>query len=560
MRRSLPTMIVSVLLWCAAGVCAAGQREAKEPAAVTYRIAGVVVDAQTGAAVPGAELWTTGDVELKTSADAQGRFVFDRLEAGKYPLNATAPGYVKEGLDQHGAFFTGIAVGDGLDSEHVVFKLHRQAVIYGRVTDERGDAVRRATVYLFSDGVDFGKHEVTVRAQMQTNDLGAFRFAHLAPAKYYVGVMTRPWWAQTGFKFPANASTGTADATPAPSDPMFDIVYPLTYFAGTTDDYGAMPLLAKPGDAIEANVQLTAVPAVHVFLTNVDAARRRGEHVSVSAMLRPFGSAGIPVESASLTAVGPKTFEVGALPPGGLKLTVNRGGNGTWDAHAVRLNAVDGESVDLAANTAACTVSGILVAAPGSKPELLGEIVLRNEELDLFSAPVAKDATFRIASVPEGTYEVLVNTRSSGDYVAKVSATSAKVTGKTVKIDATNDVKLTVTMGKGLGRVSGVVKMDDKPAAGVMVLLVPEDVGLPAGEKEELARMDQSDSDGTFTLGGVVPGKYVLLAIEDGWELEWRQEGPLTPYLQKGVTVVLAAGEDKKVAVEGVKKLPADNH
>jgi len=26
------------------------------------------------------------------------------------------------------------------------------------------------------------------------------------------------------------------------------------------------------------------------------------------------------------------------------------------------------------------------------------------------------------------------------------------------------------------------------------------------------------------------------------------------------VTVVLAAGEDKKVAVEGVKKLPADNH
>jgi len=251
---------------------------------------------------------------------------------------------------------------------------------------------------------------------------------------------------------------------------------------------------------------------------------------------------------------------VGALPPGELKLTVNRGGNGTWDAHGVRMNAVDGESVDLAANTAACTVSGILVAAPGSKPELLGEIVLRNEDLDLFSAPVAKDATFRIASVPAGTYEVLVNTRSSGDYVAKVSATSAKVTGKTVKIDATNDVKLTVTMGKGLGRVSGVVKMDDKPAAGVMVLLVPEDVGLPAGEKEELARMDQSDSDGTFTLGGVVPGKYVLLAIEDGWELEWRQEGPLTPYLQKGVTVVLGAGEDKKVVVEGVKKLAADSH
>jgi hypothetical protein len=50
-----------------------------------------------------------------------------------------------------------------------------------------------------------------------------------------------------------------------------------------------------------------------------------------------------------------------------------------------------------------------------------------------------------------------------------------------------------------------------------MILLVPEDseVNLPK------FRRDQSDSDGTFTLIDVLPGRYRVLAIDDGWDLEW---------------------------------------
>jgi hypothetical protein len=52
-----------------------------------------------------------------------------------------------------------------------------------------------------------------------------------------------------------------------------------------------------------------------------------------------------------------------------------------------------------------------------------------------------------------------------------------------------------------------------------MVLLVPA-----AGDIGREARVDQSDSDGTFTLPRTRPGKYVLMAIEDGWDLEWADE------------------------------------
>jgi hypothetical protein len=198
-------------------------------------------------------------------------------------------------------------------------------------------------------------------------------------------------------------------------------------------------------------------------------------------------------------------------------------------------------------------VSGVVVAAEGSKEEMQGEVVLRSAEDEASSARLRKDGTFRIATVEEGTYEVFVNTRGNGDYVAKVTGDGAKVSGRTVKIEGASEVRLTVTLGRGLGRVEGVVKMNGKPVAGAMVLMVPEAAGLSGDEMEQLVRMDQSDSDGTFTLGGVVPGKYVLLAIEDGWELEWKDEAVLAPYREKGVSVEMGAGEEKRVTVEGVK-------
>ena len=548
-----------IVLWCMAGISAADQGPAKETRAETYRVSGVVVDAATGAAVAGAELWATGEVELKTVADAEGRFAFEGVEAGKYPLNATAPGYVREGYNQHGGYFTGIAAGSGLDSEHLVFKLHRQAVIYGRVTDERGDGVRRATVWLFAERVQYGKHGVTV--QTQTNDLGAYRFAHLLPGKYYVGVMARPWWAEMGVKYQAKTqaqadsgngmAAGFGETTNA-SDAMFDVVYPVTFYAGATEDVGAVPLMAKAGDTIEANVQMVAVPSVHVLLTNMDVFKHKGQSLNVFAMQKPFGAASVPV-NVSATEVGTGVYEVGGLPPGEVRLTVNHGGESEWDSHGIKLNAVEGESVDATAKTATSSVSGVVVSADGSKEEIQGEVVLRSGEEEGSSAPLRKDGGFRIPAVEEGTYEVFVNTRRNGDYVAKVAGSGAKVSGRTVKIEGASEVRLTVTLGRGLGRVEGVVKMEGKPIAGAMVLMVPAEAGLSGDDMEQLVRMDQSDSDGTFTLGGVVPGKYVLMAIEDGWELEWKDEAVLAPYREKGVKMEVSVGEEKRVAVEGAK-------
>jgi hypothetical protein len=37
----------------------------------------------------------------------------------------------------------------------------------------------------------------------------------------------------------------------------------------------------------------------------------------------------------------------------------------------------------------------------------------------------------------------------------------------------------------------------------------------------DLFRRDQSDLDGTFSLHGVIPGTYTVVAIDNGWDLDW---------------------------------------
>jgi hypothetical protein len=161
-----------------------------------------------------------------------------------------------------------------------------------------------------------------------------------------------------------------------------------------------------------------------------------------------------------------------------------------------------------------------------------------------------EDGTFHFPEIQPGTYRVQVNLHVGGYYLQKVSAKEAKVSGREITVTGTNDVDLTITMGQGQGQVTGVVQLDGKAVAGVMVLLVPES-GL---EIDEDSRMDESDSDGTFSLRGILPGEYVLMGIKDGWDLEWAKPGVLKPFLPAGQKLSIAANQSVKVTVASQEK------
>ena len=54
-----------------------------------------------------------------------------------------------------------------------------------------------------------------------------------------------------------------------------------------------------------------------------------------------------------------------------------------------------------------------------------------------------------------------------------------------------------------------------------------------------LYHRDQSDSDGSFSMSPLFPGRYILLAIENGWDLEWADPKVMFQYLPAGLPLEL---------------------
>jgi len=101
--------------------------------------------------------------------------------------------------------------------------------------------------------------------------------------------------------------------------------------------------------------------------------------------------------------------------------------------------------------------------------------------------------------------------------------------------------------------VTGFAKKDGKPAPGTMIVLVPHD---PANNRD-LFRRDQSDSDGSFGLRNVIPGKYTVVAIEDGWTLNWADPNVIVHYLARGQYVTVTGTNRKNTALKEAVEVQA---
>ena len=104
-------------------------------------------------------------------------------------------------------------------------------------------------------------------------------------------------------------------------------------------------------------------------------------------------------------------------------------------------------------------------------------------------------------------------------------------------------LSVVATVSQAETRVEGFARRDDKGMAGVMVVLVPKN----RSAFRSLVRRDQSDSDGSFALRDVVPGQYTVVAIQDGWELDWAQPEVLGRYLPRGVAVTITETSGKLI-------------
>ncbi len=62
-------------------------------------------------------------------------------------------------------------------------------------------------------------------------------------------------------------------------------------------------------------------------------------------------------------------------------------------------------------------------------------------------------------------------------------------------------------------------------------------------------RRDQSDSEGTFTLRNVLPGRYTVVALQS-WEVEWSDPDVMKKYLQGGEPIIVTGTGRPSVRVK----------
>jgi hypothetical protein len=335
-----------------------------------------------------------------------------------------------------------------------------------------------------------------------------------------------------------------------------DVVYPLTFYPGVTEARLASELNVSAGSREEANIQLQAIPSIHVFFMNLPREENNPNPapdsvpnqvpnpVNISASQKSFGSfpAGLSTVSGE---VSPGEYEVAGIPPGEITFTISGPGNQPNGMRTFNATVVGGDTLDLAVAGLPANLSGRVLPKPTGADIGQLELTFVGDDNRSMATGLRKDGTFSLASLQAGTYKPYLSSPRGPQYIQGLSASGAKVHGTEVTLDGTHDVQLTITVASGVGHVTGVAQLDGKPKAGALVLLVPEsDEGF-----DDNLRMDQSDSDGSFYLGDILPGKYLLMAIEDGWDLQWANPVALKPFHEGAEVIQIAPDDTKKITV-----------
>lgn len=557
--------------------------------ATTYRITGTVVSSRDGSPVRRCQISvrpsdSSGRMqpagpslarqrrpvsnEISTSADASGHFSIDLPSAGMWVLSGSAPGFRLQTYEHHESFFSSIVLTSTAPTYRADVRLDPDSSISGYVIDEGSEPVRNAHIALYSAAASIPNGLTppgTARSFAQTDDRGHYELSNLAPGNYQVSVQAEPWYAQAV----RGGGRATISGDMSAANPALDVIYPTTWLPGVTEKSSAEIVSLKGGEAHRADFNLVPAPAVHLRVAasppiqtaqSINSQERGGigrglTPPPVIPMLQRVsnGEPGGLSLSTHIDASG--QVDVGGLSPGLYRVGLGRGRNGNEPVQFLRITG-EQRSVDL---SSAIPAADLTIRFEGEANGSHVQVALTDVDSGAVFRSVAQggfrhsggqaqteDDTDRRIQVPPARYRIVLATPNSGP--DDLSLTGISVKGKTVpsRVIAVESGSAIVSLQVAHGRasVAGIVRLGKEPIRAAMVMLVPATFG-EAGDIDVLRR-DQTNTDGSFSLQGVLPGEYILLAIDRGWDVNWQDPRTLQRYLLHGIPLVLNAGSTVK--------------
>ena len=476
--------------------------------------------------------------------DLRGEFEIADVPPGTYTMSLARAGYLTVLYGQKRPREAGrpIVVRAGEPVEKIDLAMQRGGVLAGRVFDDAGDAFPGVRVEAVEVRYLRGRR-VPVPARIGfSNDAGEFRLSGLDPGIYQLRASSRDAW--------------EAD------DGKSTFVFATTMFPGVTSSEQAQNLTLRAGQEL-GGLDLRMIAGREARVTGVVQDTTGGP---VSGMVVHLSDISRTTGGALLSSGGAgdaKTNERGEfgfdkLVPG--EYIVYAGGpNDTTNASMV-LNAGEARHVVLTPS-AAPALAGSVVADDGSRlPFAASRIMVDPVDVnpETVFTPWAgarpqsprPDWTFRFTSMT-GDYLLRVNGLPDDWRLKAVLRGERDITDTPVSLarGAANVEGMQLVLTKQVAKVEGsVTSRGGAPGADATVVVFAESRA-QWGLGSRFIKVARPDSQGRFTIGGLAPGVYRIIARDVVIDGQWEDPEFLQSLLRDATRVELKDDATESVAL-----------
>jgi hypothetical protein len=513
------------------------------PAIGRSTIRGRVIVAESGQPMRRATVRVTAPelrVPRLTLTDADGRYEFAELPAGRYSINASKLSFVTwaHGQMQPGTPGKPLVLADNQTAGDIDIRLPRGAVITGRITDEFGDPIPSARVTLMRQQFRLGQRTLTPANSAMTNDIGEYRMFGLPPGQYYISAMPQQTLFVTG---PAGGGVGAFEGEEARNG------YAPTFYPGTPDATAAQKITLGLAQTLsEINMVLIATRTASISGIAVDA---EGRPMSGFVQIVPRGGmTGLGGPGGPLRSDG--TFSIPNVAPGAYVLRVNGPSVNTsgpptgppeFSLAFVNVNGEDVTGVRLAPIPSVSITGRVSfedpAAAQSLKPSAVRVATLASTIGDAgigigsggSPLPVNDDFTFELKTTP-GQMAIRAVVPGWQIKAVRVNGTDATDSGLDVGAQGLGGVEIEMT--NRLQEISGAVTdADGKTVDSYAVVIFARDRARWAAAMNRYAATGRPGSDGRFKVTTLPAGDYYAIALDRSDAVEGQD-----PELLEGLT------------------------
>ena len=457
-------------------------------------VEGRVVNPNTGQPVAGAEivLYTRQALRYETTSDSAGGFQFAEVKPGDYEIRFEKEGYSFGRREPAGPYHAAA----GQPAIRIRLEMSRRAALSGRVVDLEGKPVR-AQVKIAEGGLGAA-----------ANENGEFSIADVEPGFYTVLAVPQP------------------EATAKDEKEETRIEQIPSYYPAASDSAGAQKIVVR-GDTdiagLEIRLQTAEVHRVRGVVLDENGSPAPKATVSLAPLTMLPSRVASNANGMYLTLLGPHrgpgpeqaqtktdatgTFEFPSVPAGDWQVTTRIPATrqvdsppiaagavavlvGHDDIQGLRIQRGSGftmtPAIDWGDLAKRATAPFFLISADGQSAGGVGSLIA--------------GGGFQLRVVP-GRYYIAPQV-SAGYYADSVTLGGRDVMGQAVDLFP-GAPGIQVSYKAARGSVQG--KVDNALST---VILIPEQMSAIG-----FGRMAQPKPDGTFEIGGVAPGSYVVAAL-----------------------------------------------